>query len=174
MTPVAWSTIGFWGVVAGTAFVLYRAWVEWRRVGRTRLVESMLILALLLVGILLRGAPDAIRYTQSAIVMIAVLAQVWRDRRTFFRSDPMLWLLGALVALIVILEVDHDLYPLLPHSAQRALLGLMVVVSVLFLAWPIIQLTKLTKEGRRVIAEAREMLKTAAEAERRKSAGGPS
>jgi hypothetical protein len=161
MSLMTWPTFFFWSAAALTAVFLYRAWIEWRRAGRTRSVESALVLALLLSGILLRGAPDVVRYTQSAVTGLVVLALAWRDRKTFSGREPMIWLGGACVALIVILEIDHDFYRFLSHDAQRGLLVLMVAVTAAFIVTPIVQITRLTMEARRVIAEARTMVSEA-------------
>ena len=167
MTPITGSTFFFWGALAFTGFMLYRAWIEWRRAGRTRLFESLLVVVLMYSGILLRGAPDIVRHAQSALMGIVVIALIWRDPKAFFRHEPITWLGGMLVALIVIIEIDHDFHRFLSHGAQRALLGLMVAVGAAFVITPIVQLTRLTIEARRVIAEARAMLKTAAASQAR-------
>jgi hypothetical protein len=84
------SALAFWGILAVTIFLVYRAWVEWRRAGRTRLVESSLLLAFVALGILLRSAPDMVRYTHSAVVVVAAVGLLWRDRRSFSRRVPLL------------------------------------------------------------------------------------
>jgi hypothetical protein len=73
------------------------------------------------------------------------------------------------VALLVILEINHDFSPFMSTGASRLTLLLFVAVTAAFIATPIVQLTRLTMEARQVIAEARAMLKARKDSEDRSS-----